>query len=98
MSLLIKFNATKIPKKKDDIKFTIEVLCILKLLIILKLFCIYILVINPKALPNKIMAIDNISKIYIKFRYYIMIKCLVEISFMFFSSQDAVCNLLYVIS
>jgi len=25
MSLLIKFNATKIPKKNDDIKFTIEV-------------------------------------------------------------------------
>ena len=36
ISLLIKFNATKIPKKKDDIKFIIEVFCILKPILILK--------------------------------------------------------------
>ena len=65
MSLLIKFNATKIPKKNDDIKFIIVVFCILKPIFNLKLFCIYILVINPKALPNKIITNDIVSKIYI---------------------------------
>jgi len=40
ISLLKKFNATKIPKKNDDIKFIIDVFCILKPIFILKLFCI----------------------------------------------------------
>ena len=62
---MIKFSATKIPKKNDEIKFIIEVFCILKPIFILKFFCIYILIINPKALPNKIITIDTISKIYI---------------------------------
>ena len=65
MSLLLKFNATKIPNKNDDKKFIIEVFCILKPIFILKLFCIYILIINPKALPNKTTIIEIISKIYI---------------------------------
>ena len=65
ISLLKKFNATKIPKKNDDIKFIIEVFCILKPILILKLFCIYILAINPKVLPNKIINIDFMLKIYI---------------------------------
>ena len=36
ISLLKKFNATKTPKKNDDIKFIIEVFCILKPILILK--------------------------------------------------------------
>ena len=73
MSLLLKFNATKIPKKNDDIKFIIAVFCILNPILILKLFCIYILVINPKALPNKIIKID------INFKFYIFIQPLVTL-------------------
>jgi len=63
MLLLIKFSATKIPKKKDAMKFTIEVFCILNPKLILRLFCIYILSINPTVLPNKRKIIDVISKI-----------------------------------
>ena len=58
----MKFNATKIPKKKDDKKLTIEVLFMLNPILISKLFCINILIINPKALPNKIIIIEVISK------------------------------------
>ena len=62
---LLKFNATKIPKKKDAIKLIIDVFLILKPVLILKLFCINSLSINPKVLPNKIKIIEVISKIYI---------------------------------
>ena len=61
----MKFNATKIPKKKDAKKFTIEVFSILKQILNLNLFCINILSINPKVLPNKTILIEVISKIYI---------------------------------
>ena len=61
--LLIKSNATKIPKKKDAIKFTIVVFWILNPILISKLFCIYILNIKPKVPPNKTIKIDLISKI-----------------------------------
>jgi len=63
--LLIKLKATKIPKKKDDKKFTIEVFCISKNILFLKLSCINILIINPKVLPSKIILIELKSKIYI---------------------------------
>ena len=65
MSLLVKSNATKIPKKNDAIKFTIEVFWISKPILFLKLFCINNLRIKPKVLPNKIKIIEAISKIYI---------------------------------
>ena len=65
MWLLIKFNAAKIPKKNDDIKFTIEVFLISKPKFFLKLFCTNILSINPKVLPNKMIHIELKSKIYI---------------------------------
>jgi len=65
MWLLIKSNATKMPKKNDAIKFTIEVFLISKHILFLKLFCITILSVNPKVLPNKTMFIDSISKLYI---------------------------------
>ena len=61
----MKFNATKIPKKKDDRKFTIEVFWISKPILFLKLFCMNNLSIKPKALPNKIITIELKSKIYI---------------------------------
>ena len=63
--LLRKFNDTKIPKINDDIKLTIEVFWILNPKFIFKLFCINILNINPKVLPNKTKIIEVISKIYI---------------------------------
>ena len=63
--LLIKSKATKIPNKKDDKKFTIEVLWISKPILFLKLFCMNILSINPKVLPSKIILIELKSKIYI---------------------------------
>ena len=56
--LSVKFNATKIPKKKDETKFTIEVFLISKPILFLKLFCINILNINPNVLANKIMPIE----------------------------------------
>ena len=56
--LLWKFNATKIPKKNEAMKFTTEVFWISKPIFILKLFCINILSINPKVLPNKIITIE----------------------------------------
>ena len=58
----MKFNATKIPKKNDAMKFTIEVLCILNPILIFKLFCINVLSVNPIALPNKKILIVVISK------------------------------------
>ena len=61
--LLIKLDANKIPNKKDAIKFTIEVFWILNPILIFKLFCINILNINPKVLPNKTKAIGLIFKI-----------------------------------
>ena len=54
----MKFNATKIPKKKDAIKFTIEIFCILNPMLILKFSCINILSNNPIALPNKTKQIE----------------------------------------
>ena len=54
----MKFKATKIPKKKEDKKFTIEVFCILNPILILKLFCINSLSISPKVLPIKTIIID----------------------------------------
>jgi len=62
---LRKFKATKIPNKKDDKKFTIEVFLISKPILFLKLFCMNNLSINPKVLPNKIILIELKSKIYI---------------------------------
>ena len=53
MLLFIKLDPTKIPKKKEAIKFTIEVFWMLKPVLISKLFCIYILKVNPIELPNK---------------------------------------------
>ena len=63
--LLIKFNATKIPKRNDDIKLTIVVLLMLNPILIFKFFCIKILNINPKVLPIKTIPIELKSKIYI---------------------------------
>ena len=63
MSLLIKFNDTKIPKKNDAIKFTIEVFWISKPILIFKLFCMNVLSIKPKVLPNRIIPIELKSKI-----------------------------------
>ena len=65
MLLFIKFKATKIPKKKDAMKFTIEVFSVLNPILIFKLFCKYILNINPTVLPKKTILIEVKSKIYI---------------------------------
>ena len=73
MLLLINFNATKIPKKNDAMKFTIDVFSILNPILIFKLFCINILSINPKVLPNKIILIEVISKIYIFIQPFLII-------------------------
>jgi len=61
----MKFRATKIPNKKDDKKFTIEVFWISKTILFFKLFCMNILSINPNVLPSKIIPIEPKSKIYI---------------------------------
>ncbi len=58
----MKSNATNIPKKKEAMKFTIDVFSILNPTFIFKLSCINILRINPKALPNKKFIIEAISK------------------------------------
>ena len=65
MLLFLKSNATRIPKKKDAIKLTIEVYWILNPILILKLYCINLLNINPIELPNKIIIIEVKSKVYI---------------------------------
>ena len=63
--MLKKFKDTKIPKTKDDKKFTIEVFLISKPILFLKLFCINILSVNPRVLPIKIILIELKFKIYI---------------------------------
>ena len=73
MSLLTKFNATKIPKKNEAIKFTIELVCISKPTFILKLFCINILRSNPKVLPIKMINIELKSKSYIFIHPFLII-------------------------
>ena len=75
MLLLTKSNATIIPKKKDAIKLTIEIFWILNPILILKLFCIKILSINPKVLPNKIKNIECelIYKIYIFIQPFVIL-------------------------
>ena len=65
MSLLLKFNATKIPKKNDAIKFTTEVFWISNSILFLKLLCMNILSINPKVLLIKMITIELKFKIYI---------------------------------
>ena len=69
----MKLNATKIPKKKDAMKFTTEVFLMLNPILILKLFCIKILSINPKVLPNKTILIEVISKIYILIQPFVIL-------------------------
>jgi len=63
--LLLKFKAIKIPKKKDDKKFTIDIFLISNPILFLKLFCMNILSINPKVLPSKMATIELKSKVYI---------------------------------
>ena len=70
MLLFTKFNATKIPNKKDAIKFTNEIFWILNPILILKLFFINILNINPKVLPNKTIIIE----FKLKYKTYIFIQ------------------------
>ena len=69
----MKFNATKIPKKNDAIKLTIEVPLILNPILILKLSCINILSINPKVLPKKTKLIEVISKVYIFIQPFVIL-------------------------
>ena len=69
----MKFNATKIPKKNDAIKLTIEVLWILNPILIFKLFCMNILSINPKVLPNKRKLIEVNSKVYIFIQPFVIL-------------------------
>ena len=71
--LLMKFNATNIPKKNDAIKFTIEVLWILNPILILKLFCINILSINPKVLPKTTKLIEVNFKVYIFIQPFVIL-------------------------
>ena len=71
--LLINSNATKIPKKKDATKLTIEVFLILNPTLIFKLFCIQFLRINPKVLPSKIIPIELKSKIYIFIQPFVIL-------------------------
>ena len=66
-------NATKIPKKNDAMKFTIEVFLILQPILISKLFCKNILSINPKVLPNKRILIEVISKIHILIQPFVIL-------------------------
>ena len=73
MSLLTKFNATKIPKKNDAIKLTIEIFWISKPIFFLKLFCINILSITPNVLPIKIINIELRSKIYIFIQPFVIL-------------------------
>ena len=67
----MKFNATKIPNKNVAIKFTMEVFCILNPILIFKLFCIFIL--NLEVLPNKIIIIEVISRIYIFIQPFVIL-------------------------
>ena len=61
------------PKKNDAIKLTNEVFCILNPILILILFCINILSINPKVLPNKRIIIEERSKIYIFIQPFVIL-------------------------
>ena len=61
----MKSNDTKIPKKNDAMKLTIELFCILNPVLIFKLFCKKILSIKPKVLPINREIIEIISKSYI---------------------------------
>ena len=70
---LIKSNATRTPKKKDAIKFTIVVFWILNPKLIFKLSCMYILNIRPKVPPNKTIMIDLKSKIYILIQPFLIL-------------------------
>ena len=69
----MKFNATKIPKKNDAMKLTIEVAWILNPTLTFKLFCINILSINPKVLPKKTKLIEVISKVYIFIQPFVIL-------------------------
>ena len=71
--LLMKFNATKIPKKNDAMKLTIEVLWILNPKLIFKLFCMNILSINPKVLPKKTKLIEVNSNVYILIQPFVIL-------------------------
>ena len=73
MLLLINLNATKIPKRNDAIKFTIEVFLISKPIFNLQLFCINNLSINPKVLPSKTIHIELKSKIYIFIQPFVIL-------------------------
>ena len=71
----MKLNATIIPKKKDAMKFTTEVFLMLNPILILKLFCIKILSINPKVLPNKkiIIEFELVYKTYIFIQPFVIL-------------------------
>ena len=71
--LFTKFTDTKIPNINEAIKFTIEVFCILNPILILQLFCINNLKINPIVLPNKKITIEKISKIYIFIQPFVIL-------------------------
>ena len=73
MSLIKKFNDTKIPKKKDAIKLTIELFLISKPIFIFKLSCMNILSINPKVLPSKMKTIELKSKVYIFIQPFVIL-------------------------
>ena len=73
MRLLYKFNETNIPKKKDDMKLTIEVFSISKSILIFKFFCMNILSINPKVLPIKTIPIELKSKVYIFIQPFVIL-------------------------
>ena len=66
-------NATKIPKKNDAIKFTIELCRMSKPILFLKLFCINILSIKPIVLLIKMMLIELKSKIYIFIQPFVIL-------------------------
>ena len=69
----MKSNDTKIPKKNDAMKLTIELLCISNPVLIFKLFCINILSINPKVLPKKTKLIEVIAKVYIFIQPFVIL-------------------------
>ena len=73
MLLLVKLIDTKIPKKNDDIKFTIVIFWISNPVFIFKLFCMIILSIKPAELPSKIIPIERKSKIYIFIQPFVIL-------------------------
>ena len=70
---MVKLSATKIPKKKDAMKFNIEVFWISKPIFNFKLFCIKILSINPKVLPTNKIPIELKSKIHIFIQPFVIL-------------------------